>query len=445
MSYPTKKPIDRISVPFKRIMHHEKAGGIILFLSVFIALLLANSPLKEEYHQFFENTYFSFNINGINYLEYSLHHWINDGLMAVFFFVIGLELKKEIVSGELSKPKKAVLPIAAAIGGMIVPAAIYLSLNNTLDTHSGWGIPMATDIAFALGALMFLGNRVPISLKVFLLALAIVDDLGAVLVIAFFYSSDISVFNLLVGFSFFAVMMIGNRMGIRNVFFYGILGIFGLWSAFLLSGVHATIGAVLAAFAIPSDVAIKENDYVNIIQQKLKEFLAIDPDNQVPTLKENQLQILEEIEDTTYMAMTPLQKLVKVLHPFVTFVVLPVFAISNAGVTLDFDVETLFSNHIALGIGLGLILGKLVGIVGFTMILVKLGVGTLPVGMNLINLIGLSLLASIGFTMSIFVAGLAFSNPLYITQAKLGIFVASLIGGLAGYTYLFIISKKSNT
>lgn len=436
------KPIDRIVTPFKAILHHEKAGGIVLFLSVFIALILANSPIKEEYHHFFENTFFGFHINGVSYFEYSLHHWINDGLMAIFFFGIGLELKKEIVSGELSKPKKAILPIAAAIGGMLVPAAIYLSLNNTQGTHSGWGIPMATDIAFALGAVMFLGNRVPVSLKVFLLALAIVDDLGAVLVIAFFYSSDISVFNLLLGFSFFAIMMIGNKMGIRSVLFYAIFGILGLWTAFLLSGVHATIAAVLAAFAIPADVEIKEDEYIARIQQKLKDFLAIDPDNQVPTLKDEQLQILEEIDKVTYMAMTPLQKLVNALHPVITFVIIPIFALANAGVTLDFEFETLFSNHIALGVGLGLLVGKLVGVVGFTMILVKLGVGTLPEGMNFKNLIGVGLLASIGFTMSIFVTNLAFTNELYITQAKLGIFVASLIGGILGYFYLSIVSKN---
>ena len=231
-TYP-KKPIDRLTTPFKHFIHHEKTGGIVLFLSVFIALILANSPIKEEYHHFFEDTFFGFDINGISYLNYSLHHWINDGLMAIFFFGIGLELKKEIVSGELSNPKKAILPITAAIGGMIVPALIYLSLNNNGITHHGWGIPMATDIAFALGVLMFLGKKVPMSLKVFLLALAIVDDLGAVLVIAFFYSSDISVFNLLVGFSFFAVMMIGNKLGIRNVLFYAIVGICGLLISFL--------------------------------------------------------------------------------------------------------------------------------------------------------------------------------------------------------------------
>lgn len=439
-----RTPIERITIPFQHFIHHEKSGGIVLMLSVVIAIIIANSPFKEAYHHFFENT-FGFHINGKTYLEYNLHHWINDGLMAVFFFVIGLELKKEIVSGELSQPRKAILPIAAAIGGMIVPASIYLLLNPHPDTHSGWGIPMATDIAFALGVLMFLGNKVPVCLKIFLLALAIVDDLGAVLVIAFFYSSDISLTSLMTGISFFAVMLAANRLGVRNVLFYAILGIGGVWTAFLLSGVHATIAAVLAAFAIPASVRIKEKDYVSDIQQKLKDFECIDPEDNIPTLKDEQLAILEEIQKTTSLAMTPLQKLVHVLHPVNTFIILPVFAIANAGIALDFVPATLFSNNIALGVGLGLLVGKVAGVVGFTMLLVKLGVGALPEGMNVKNLLGVGLLASIGFTMSIFVTSLAFTDPLYLNQSKIGIFAASLIGGISGYLYLSMIAKKQNT
>lgn len=439
-----KYPIEKISVPFQHILHHEKAGGIVLFISVIIAIFFANSSLQEAYHHFFENT-FGFQINGKTYLEYNLHHWINDGLMAIFFFVIGLELKKEIVSGELSQPRQAILPIAAAIGGMIVPACIYLFFNSAPETHSGWGIPMATDIAFALGVLMFLGNKVPVSLKVFLLALAIVDDLGAVLVIAFFYSSDISFFNLFLGFSFFAVMLAGNKLGVRNVLFYAILGIGGLWTAFLLSGVHATIAAVLAAFAIPADVRIREKDFVDEMQQKLKEFEAIDPDDSVPTLKNEQLDILEDIQNATALAMTPLQKLVNLLHPVNTFIILPVFALANAGVALKIDADTLFSTNISIGVALGLLLGKTIGIVAFTYLLIKAGIGKLSEGMNIKNLFGMGLLASIGFTMSIFVSSLAFSDPLYLNQAKIGIFAASLIGGIAGYFYLSMISEKEKT
>ncbi len=438
-----KTPIEKISAPFQHIIHHEKTGGIVLFLSVIIAIILANSPLQEAYHHFFENT-FGFHFNGKTYLEYNLHHWINDGLMAVFFFVIGLELKKEIVSGELSQPGKAILPIAAAIGGMIVPAAIYLSLNGNPNTHSGWGIPMATDIAFALGVLMFLGKKVPVSLKIFLLALAIVDDLGAVLVIAFFYSSDISFVNLLLGFSFFAIMLAGNKLGIRNVLFYAVLGIGGVWTAFLLSGVHATIAAVLAAFAIPANVRLKEKDYLEDIQKKLKDFECIDPEDKIPTLKEEQLIILESIQKSTALAIPPLQKLVHMLHPVNTFFILPVFAIANAGIALNIDLETLFSTNITIGVALGLLAGKVTGVTGFTFLLVKLGIGKLPKGMNLKNLIGIGLLASIGFTMSIFVSSLAFTDPLYLNQAKIGIFAASVIGGVAGYIYLSLIAEDTD-
>lgn len=434
-----KRPIERIVSPFKSIVEHEKAGAIILFISVIIAIILANSPWKHDYHHFFENT-FGFHINGKTYLEYNIHHWINDGLMAIFFFVVGLELKKEFVSGDLSQPKKAILPIFAALGGMIVPACIYILFNQDPLTKSGWGIPMATDIAFALGVLMFLGNKVPLALKVFLLALAIVDDLGAVLVIALFYSSDISLMNLSVGLSIFLVMLVGNRMGIRSTLFYAILGIGGVWTAFLLSGVHATIAAVLAAFTIPANAWIKEKVYVKQVRKQLCDFELIDPDDQIPTLKEEQLEILHDIEKVTTDAMTPLQKLVHALHPINTFIILPLFAIANAGIVLNVEMDTLFSTNIAVGVALGLLVGKVVGVVGFTYLLVWLGIGNLPFGMNFKNLIGIGLLAAIGFTMSIFVTSLAFSDPLYLNQAKIGIFAASLLGGILGY---FVLSNAS--
>ncbi len=241
-----KGPIDKVVTPIQKFIQQEKSGGLVLGISVIIALILANSPLHTQYHHFFEQK-LGFLFNGSTYLEYSIHHWINDGLMAVFFFVVGLELKREIVAGELSNPRKALLPIAAAIGGMLVPALIYFALNPTGEVNSGWGIPMATDIAFALGVIYLLGNRIPLALKVFLTALAIVDDLGAVLIIAFFYTSDISIVNLAIGLAFLLVMYIGNKMGVRSILFYAILGIGGVWTSFLLSGVHATIASVLAA------------------------------------------------------------------------------------------------------------------------------------------------------------------------------------------------------
>ncbi len=432
-------PIDKLTHPIQKFIQNEKAGGIVLGISVIIALILANSPLSEAYHHFFEHK-FGFQFDGKSYLEYSIHHWINDGLMAIFFFVVGLELKREIVGGELSNPRNALLPIGAAIGGMLVPAVIYLVLNPSGETQNGWGIPMATDIAFALGVLYLLGKKIPISLKIFLTALAIIDDLGAVLVIAFFYTSEISGLSLLIGLGFVLIMYIGNKMGIRNILFYAIIGIVGVWTAFLLSGVHATIAAVLAAFTIPADMKIKENIYISKIQSYLNKFKSIDPNDKIPTLTNEQLHLLDEVKKDTNRIIPPLQRLEHVMHPLVTFLIIPIFALANAGVSVAVDLDQLFSTNIALGVALGLLIGKVVGIVFFTWILVKLKVAPFPKGMNIRNLFGLGLLASIGFTMSLFITSLAFTDQEHITQAKIGIFAASIIGGVLGY---LVLNKKS--
>ena len=435
MSSGKKTPIEKLTYPLQRFIGQEKSGGIVLGISVILAMVLANSGVSEHYVNFFKHE-FGFVFDNKQYLNYSIHHWINDGLMSIFFFVVGLELKREIVGGELSNPRKAMLPIGAALGGMAVPALIYLMFNPSGEVHHGWGIPMATDIAFALGVLFLLGKKVPLSLKIFLTALAIVDDLGAVMVIAFFYTSDISFMSLAIGLSFVLIMYAGNKLGVRNILFYAVFGILGLWTAFLLSGVHATIAAVLAAFTIPADVKIKENVYIRQIQLYLTRFKASDPNDKIPTVTEEQLHILEDIKKNTNAAIPPLQRLEHVMHPLVTFIVIPIFALANAGISLDIDVEQLFSTNVALGVGLGLIVGKVLGVVGFTLILIKLKVAPWPKGMNLKNLFGLSLLAGIGFTMSLFITSLAFSHEEYMVQAKVGIFVASIIAGVAGYMVL---------
>lgn len=435
MTEEKKEPIDKVVQPIQRFILQEKAGGIVLGLSVITAMILANSSWSEDYFHFLEHK-LGFVFNGIPFFEYSIHHWINDGLMAVFFFVVGLELKREIVGGELSNPRKALLPIGAAIGGMLVPALIYISLNPSGEVHQGWGIPMATDIAFALGILYLLGSKIPISLKVFLTALAIVDDLGAVLVIAFFYTSDISFISLATGFGFAFIMFVGNKMGVRSILFYAILGILGVWTSFLLSGVHATIASVIAAFMIPADVKIKENLFVERIKKYLNKFIEVDPKSEIPTLTNDQLHLLEEIKIDTNKAIPPLQRLEHRMHPLVTFVIIPIFALANAGVSLNIDIEQLFSTNIALGVALGLLLGKVLGVVGFTLLLIKLKVAPFPEGMNVQNLLGISLLASIGFTMSLFITSLAFTHSEYMVQAKIGIFAASIIGGVLGYLTL---------
>lgn len=435
MKDPKNTPISKITTPIRKFMMNQKSGGIVLGISAIVALIIANSPIREYYFEFLEKK-ISIDVNGKSFIDLSIHHWINDGLMAIFFFVVGLELKREIVAGELSKPKNAILPIIAAVGGMAVPALIYLFLNPSGEVHNGWGIPMATDIAFALGVLYLLGDKVPLSLKIFLTAVAIVDDLGAVLVIAIFYTSDISLLTLGIGVVFIFLMYLGNKAGIRNTVFFALLGIGGAWTLFLLSGVHATIAAVLAAFMIPSNVKINEEIFSARIKKHLTHFQNAAPNN-LPTITNEQLLILERLSMDTKKAITPLQRLEHTMHPLVAFFVIPLFALANAGVTfLDIDLNTLFENNVALGVALGLLLGKIIGIVGFTWISTKLKIASLPTGMNIKNLFGLALLASIGFTMSLFITQLAFDSELYRTQAKIGIFVASIIGGVSGYFLL---------
>ncbi len=435
MSVKRQFPIDKLVYPVQKFIQQEKSGGITLGISVVMAMLLANSPWATQYFHFFEHK-LGFLWDGETYLEYSIHHWINDGLMSVFFFVVGLELKREFVGGELSNPRKAILPIGAALGGMLVPATIYLLLNSSGEAQNGWGIPMATDIAFALGVLYLLGSKVPLSLKVFLTALAIVDDLGAVLVIALFYTADIAVTNLFIGLGFAAVMYIAGRMGVRSILFYAIVGILGVWMPFLLSGVHATIAAVIAAFTIPANVVINERNYLGGVQGDLDRFKAIDPNDAIPTLTASQLHLLDTVKKQTNAAIPPLQRLEQAMHPFVTFLIIPVFALANAGVSLDINISQLFNNNIALGVALGLLVGKVAGVVGFTLLLVKLKIASFPAGMNLKNLLGLGLVASIGFTMSLFISSLAFTNPEHLIQSKIGIFAASIIGGILGYWVL---------
>ena len=434
-----KKLNQHLMLPIKLFMGREKSGGIVLILSVALAMILANSNIAESYFHFFEQEV-GFIVNGEPYLNYSLHHWINDGLMAMFFFVVGLELKREFIGGELADIRNTILPISAAIGGMIVPALIFLSLNIGTPQTMGWGIPMATDIAFALGVVYLLGDKVPVSAKVFLTTLAIVDDLGAVLVIAFFYTSELSIASLLFGLCFLAVMFIGNRLGIKSLFFYAALGIGGVWVTFLLSGIHATIAAVLAAFMIPADAKINESVYLKRMKKLTRRFEKEEP-NEVRTLEEGQVDVLTHIQHDTEIAIPLLQQLEHKMSPIVTFLIMPIFAIANAGISFtDLSLSDIFSTHVALGVTLGLLLGKPIGIIGATFLMVKLRWATLPSAITRRTLMGLGMLASIGFTMSMFISTLAFTDELLMTQAKLGIFLASILGGIGGYV---LLNKKS--
>ena len=439
-------PVDKwIINPVNAFISKSSTGGVVLIISAVVAIFMANSPWAHWYHQLWEYK-ISFGLNDTFHLNKSLHHWINDGLMAVFFFVIGLELKREIVAGELSNPKNAILPIVAGIGGMIFPALIYTYFNGGLATMNGWGIPMATDLAFALGILYLLGDRVPGSLKIFLTAFAIIDDLGSVLVIAIFYTADISLVNLGIGVAFLAVLFISNFLGVRNTFYYGLIGIGGVWLFFLLSGVHATIAAILAAFAIPATVKINESSFISKMKAYIEKFTASDPDHSVPTLTSEQLHILDDMETLTKKAMTPLQKLEHDMHPIVAFVVMPVFALSNAGVSFSGNFLEQATSAVAMGVAFGLLIGKMIGIFGVSSLLLKFKWVPPLEGVTYKHLLGMGFIAAIGFTMSLFINELAFS-PLgeagiqNIAQAKIGIIIVSVIGGFTGFFILKSIKK----
>lgn len=388
----------KIFLPAMQFMRQEKSGGIVLAVAVVIALALANSPWHENFAHFFEH-HLGFVVDSTPYFNFSIAHWINDGLMSLFFFVVGLELKREFIGGELRDIRKVVLPVGAAIMGMLVPAGIFLALNFGTEVSGGWGIPMATDIAFALALVYMLGDRVPLSAKVFLTTLAIVDDLGSVIVIALFYTSNISVSSIAVGVAFLLIMFIANKMGVKSVLFYGMLGVCGVWTAFLMSGIHATIAAVLAAFMIPADSKIPEATFIARMRRQLRLFEKADS-NDVRTLEHEQVEIIAQVKSEAINALPPLQRLEHGMHPFVSFVIMPIFALANAGVNfVEMDIASIFSNNVALGVMLGLLLGKPIGVVASVWILVKLGIGKRSASMTWRRFIGLGFLASIGLSL----------------------------------------------
>ncbi|HEY8512962.1 MAG TPA: Na+/H+ antiporter NhaA [Cyclobacteriaceae bacterium] len=426
--------IDKILRPFQNFIQEESSSGIVLLICTVIALILSNSPLSDAYHDFWALE-FSIGFAGYEVAE-SLHDWINDGLMAMFFFVVGLELKREIIGGELSNPRNALLPLAAALGGMVLPALIYISLNSHSPGGKGWGIPMATDIAFALAVLSILGNRVPYAARIFLTTLAIADDLGAVLVIAINYSSDISLTNLVIGAVFLAVLLTANYLGIRSTILYGVLGIGGLWLAFLLSGVHATVAGVLAALAIPARTKIKESSFAASLRQYVTEFESVQP-NDVSILEPGQVHAIEKIKSLTRSADTPLQRLEHALRPIALFIVMPIFALANAGISLKgISVDDLLA-PVTIGVFFGLLLGKMLGIFGMSWLFVKLKWANLPEGVGSKTILGLGMLGGIGFTMSLFITTLAFGTTTdHAIEAKIGILSASVLAGLLGWMFL---------
>ncbi len=423
-------------------INEEAYGGIILIFATIAALIWANSAFYESYHNLWHELKVGFVWGEIN-LVGSLHHWINDGLMALFFFTIGLEIKREIMGGELSSMKKASMPIAAAIGGMLIPAAVYaLVLVNHPEYLDGWGIPMATDIAFALGLLALLGSRVNINLKIFLTALAIADDLGAVLVIAIFYTDAINFSELISAGFFIGILIIANLAGVRKTAFYAFIGFAGVWMAFVFSGVHATIAGVLIALTIPARTKISEKEYIGKFKNYINKFKKEQP-NDNPLLTKEQVHIIAEIEELNEQGQTPLQKLEHALHPIVAFFILPVFALSNAGVHIEGSVIEMLLHPISLGIIAGLVLGKFLGISLLSHITVWLKIASLPEGVSWKQIYGVAFLAGIGFTMSMFISDLAFADEEFKQIAKVGIMAASFISATIGMIWLSWGTKKS--
>jgi NhaA family Na+:H+ antiporter len=425
--------VEKIVRPFQDFAHKQSSGGILLILATAVALIWANSPWGEGYAALW-HTKLTVGIGDFS-ISKDLTHWINDGLMAVFFLVVGLEIKREVLVGELSSARNAALPVAAAVGGVVVPAAIYLTINAGTEGSAGWGIPMATDIAFALGILALLGERAPVALKVFLTALAIVDDIVAVLVIAFFYTSEISWGALGVGAAFLAALVVANLIGVGRTLVYAVLGI-GLWLCFLLSGVHATIAGVLLALTVPAISFINPGAFLDRGRYILDRFERAGEKGENVLSNEERQAALHALNHAAYELEPPLHELEHTLHPWVVFAIMPIFALANAGVPLGGGIADALTSPVALGILAGLVVGKQLGITLFAWLAVRSGISELPGGINWRHVYGVGWLAGIGFTMSLFITDLAFSEGSLVDAAKLGILVASVIAGGVGWTIL---------
>jgi NhaA family Na+:H+ antiporter len=434
-------PIERLVSPFQEFAKLEASGGILLICCTVLALVWANSPWAASYSHLW-HTSLTLGFAG-NVLSKPLHFWINEGLMAVFFLLVGLEIKRETLVGELASLQKAALPIAAAIGGMVVPAAIYALFNQRGPSMAGWGIPMATDIAFALGVLALLGNRVPVSLRIFLAALAIADDIGAVLVIALFYTTSISGIHLAFAAVFLVALIALNRAGARRPLVYAILGI-GLWLAFLGSGIHATVAGVLLAMTVPAQRRIDGRAFLAQSEKILAEFRRAEEgaEGVDPGLKKS--AVLHLLARSCERAESPMSRFEHALAPWVSFIIMPIFALANAGVALGPGIGSELVSPISLGIICGLTLGKPLGIVGLSWLSNRIGLASLPAGTGWRQILGIGAIAGIGFTMSLFIAHLAFGSTPALETAKVGILAASIASGMAGALILLPKSKAKH-
>ena len=426
-----------ILTPFQKFVEIENFSGILLLIATTIALLWANSPYNESYKFLWQYkiglTTQSFELNK------PLLLWINDGLMAIFFFLIGLEIKRELIIGELNTFKKATFPIFGAIGGMLVPALFFLILNQNPEASRGWGVPMATDIAFSLAVLKLLGNRVPLSLKLFLTAFAIIDDLGAVLVIALFYGGEINITLLLAALLLLGILYIVFSKGFYSKFILIIFGII-IWLLFLKSGIHPTLAGVLLAFSVPVRQRISTTQFVNKLVSITKNIQKASS-TEKPILSKEQIKQIDNLEDWTTNYQSPLQHLEHKLHDWVAYLIIPIFALANAGVSINNDVGldiVLIANIIIC-----LVFGNSIGISSIILLAKKIKIIEVPKDISTRQIVGVSFLAGIGFTMAIFIASLAFENqPIFINSAKIGILIGSLISAIIGF---FVISVKSKT
>ena len=432
---------DQIVKPAQRFFQKEATSSLLLIAATVVALVWANCPAFESYHHLWHTDIrFGF---GQSVISKSMIHWVNDGMMALFFFTVGLEIKRELLVGELSTPRKALFPVFAAIGGMVFPGIIFAAINLGTASISGWGIPMATDIAFALGALAIFGKRLPIGLRVFLAAFAIADDLGAVLVIALFYTKEIIWSNLVICGFLVALLGICNFLWVRSTLIYVVLGLL-IWLAVLGSGVHATAAGVLVSLFIPAQGKYDTDRFIQNVRERLEAFQCTEQSCGFSILlNQEHYDAVQGLEMDCQNVETPLQRMLHALHPWVAFLILPIFALGNAGLTFgEINLAEALTHRVSLGIIFGLFIGKPLGITLLSYLSVKMNVSALPEGIRWPHIFGVSLLGGIGFTMSLFISGLSFTAPDLLNYSKLAVLIVSVLSALAGILFLFFYSAR---
>jgi NhaA family Na+:H+ antiporter len=438
----TSGNILRIFNPLTEFFKEQSISGFLLIAATFLAIITANSPYGDAFIHFWETPIHLVIGTGFQ-LHLTIEQFVNDGLMTIFFTVVGLEIKRELIEGELSTKEKALLPVSGALGGMIAPALIFVFFNLGKTELSGWAIPTATDIAFSLTVLSLLGKKVPLSLKIFLTALAVVDDLGAIVIIALAYSQDTHLIYLLSAALTVVILIIMNRKGIRNIYLYMFVGAF-LWNFLHRAGIHATISGVILAMTIP----FRFKYYEEVFNFRLKELLAFSRLLDSPEAQKDHAardQVIEEMQKASTEMEAPLNNMLYLLHGFSSFIVMPLFALSNAGIKLDFGAVSNLGSTMSIGIILGLLIGKPLGITLMTFITTKLKITSIPKGIKWMDIFCVNILAGIGFTMSIFVTKLAYTDKSFIETAKFSIIIASFLSGILGYMVLYFMNINKDT